>query len=70
MSAHERTVNVKDDAVAYVAQTQVFYYGDDFVEVSLVPMLTWRHARRAGSWHRAGSGRMPPASLRLSVRSS
>jgi hypothetical protein len=36
-SAHEHAVNVLDHAVAYVAQTQVFYYGDDFVEVSLVP---------------------------------
>ena len=36
-SAHEHAVNVLDHAVAYVAQTQVFYYGDDFVEVSSVP---------------------------------
>ena len=35
-SAYERVVNVRDQAVAYVAQTQVFSYGDDFVEVSLV----------------------------------
>ncbi len=35
-SAYERTVNVRDHAVAYVAQTQVFNYGEDFVEVSLV----------------------------------
>lgn len=36
-SAPEHAVNVQDHGVAYVAQTQVFYYGDDFVEVSLVP---------------------------------
>ena len=36
-SANEHAVNVLDHAVAYVAQTQVFNYGDDFVEVSLVP---------------------------------
>jgi hypothetical protein len=36
-SAHEHAVNVLDHAVAYVAQTQVFNYGEDFVEVSLVP---------------------------------
>jgi hypothetical protein len=35
-SAYERAVNVRDHAVAYVAQTQVFNYGEDFVEVSLV----------------------------------
>ena len=36
-SAYEHAVNVLDHAVAYVAQTQVFNYGDNFVEVSLVP---------------------------------
>jgi hypothetical protein len=36
-SAYERAVNLRDHAVAYVAQTQVFNYGDDFIEVSLVP---------------------------------
>lgn len=35
-SAYEHAVNVRDHAVAYVAQTQVFNYGEDFVEVSLV----------------------------------
>jgi hypothetical protein len=35
-SAYERAVNVRDHAVAYVAEMQVFNYGDDFVEVSLV----------------------------------
>jgi hypothetical protein len=35
--AHEQAVNVKDHAVAYVGQTQVFIFGDDFVEVSVVP---------------------------------
>jgi hypothetical protein len=35
--AYEHAVNVLDHAVAYVAQTQVFNYGEDFVEVSLVP---------------------------------
>ncbi len=35
-SAYERGVNVRDHGVAYVAQTQVFNYGEDFVEVSLV----------------------------------
>lgn len=33
----EHAVNVQDHAIAYVGHTQVFYYGDDFVEVSLVP---------------------------------
>ena len=34
--AYERALHVQDNAVAYVAQTQVFNYGDDFVEVSLI----------------------------------
>jgi hypothetical protein len=33
----EHAVNVQDHAIAYVGHTQVFYYGDDFVEVSVVP---------------------------------
>ena len=30
-------VHVMDQGVAFVAHTQVFYYGEDFVEVSVVP---------------------------------
>jgi hypothetical protein len=36
MSGYEHALNLHDYAVAYVAQTQVFHYGEDFVEVSLV----------------------------------
>lgn len=32
-----QTVHVTDRASAFVAHTQVFYYGEDFVEVSVVP---------------------------------
>ena len=32
-----QVVHVPDQGTAFVAQTQVFYYGEDFVEVSVVP---------------------------------
>ena len=32
-----QAVHVTDRATAFVGHTQVFYYGEDFVEVSVVP---------------------------------
>ncbi|GEM_PF-59157 len=58
-SAYERAVNVRDHAVAYVAQTQVFNYGEDFVEVSLVSdadlaaCAEGRFVPPGGQWHDA-----------------
>ena len=37
MSDLTQAVNVTDHATAFVGHTQVFYYGEDFVEVSVVP---------------------------------
>ena len=56
---HEHAVNLRDHAVAYVAQTQVFNYGDDFVEVSLVQeadlaaCAEGRFVPPGGQWHDA-----------------
>jgi hypothetical protein len=58
-SAYERAVNVRDYAVAYVAKTQVFNFGEDFVEVSLVPdadlaaCAEGRFVRPGGQWQGA-----------------